>query len=488
VNYSCNKTQQRILGAGLLMLGSASSHAWAVDTPARADTDVTAPAGTDGTAPADTSDATPQTLPASSSTPDKPSAPPPGPYARFNQFTTKGFNVPIPGPAAYIDPDPMGLRSALAEKGFGYWGYSLNALTYDVNNHGRTDGRQVYSGQKTSLTSYNYLYLTYDLSRYGISDGQLSMSLANVYTTWVSAGPDMFRVGVLQYYQTLFNKHVEVTVGNLANSFTYVGIYVGGNLASGTFGVNASIPSQVGMSSTFLARPGVNMKFNFGHGFYDMVGVQRSVNPDGAVVEQDRNPTGVSFAGNHVGNLFINELGYRRSAAVDKPDTWVRTGYMKNTSDFSSRKDPGTRDDKNYAAYLLADRQFIPLGDSALTPARGIYSGFSAMYAPAALNSFSRYFEWRLYVKGPFDARPYDMLSFVASRNVFSKYAVRNARLADSQVENESTAVSLSYSGSVARGVTLTGGFSYINHPRPVATDDEQGHGLNVQVGAHIYF
>lgn len=413
---------------------------------------------------------------------------PTDPYAHFKKYVSKGFNVPIPGPSAYIDPDPAGFRSTLADHGFGYWGYSLNAWTYDLQNSSKVDGRQVYVGQRPTLTSYNYLYGTYDLSRHGIENGQISAALANVYTTWAAAGPNMTRIGVLQYYQTFGDGKVEMTVGNLANSFTYVGIYVGGNLASGTFGVNASIPSQVGMSSTFLARPGANFKFDLGGGFYDMVGVQRSVNPDGAAMEQDQNKVGVEFGGDNIGNLYINELGFRRSAAPGKSDTWVRTGYFRNTSDFNSRKTPETRDDGNYAAYLLADRQVFSLADSPTQVARGIYAGFSVMHAPADINTFTNYGELRIYAKGLFDRRPSDMLSFVMTHTEFSDYAVDAARAAGSPTENASSAVSLSYSGQVYRGITLTAGFSYIDHPRPVATSDEQDSGVNFQLGAHIYF
>jgi porin len=426
--------------------------------------------------------ATPPGLPA-------PAAPPADPYARFSKYITKGLNVPIPGPAAYIDPDPKGLRSRLDDNGWGYWGYSLNALTYDVRNHGHTDnGNQVYSGQKSTLTSYNYLYTSYDLSRHGIENGQLSAALVDVYTNWKPAGPNMVRLGMLQYYQTFGGGRVELALGNLGSSFTYVGTYVGGNLASGTFGVNASIPSQVGMSSTFLARPGVNVKINFGNGFYDMFGYHRSVNPDGSAAEQNANPYGPSLAGDHVGNLWVNEFGFRRKASPQDRDTWVRAGYIRNYSDYQSKKTPGTRQDDNHAAYLLADRQLFRLGDTPAQAGRGIYGGFSYMYAPADINTFTEYDELRIYAKGPFDARPNDMLSFVISRNVFSEYAIRNARAVGIPTEHESTAVSLSYSGSVARGVTLTGGFSYINHPRPVTTSDTQESGLNLQLGAHIYF
>lgn len=472
----------RAYARNLLYLGIIA--AWGAAAPAFADDDTTPGAAMDVAAAQQTPPAQtgPLTPPASAAVPAS------DPYARFKQYVTKGFNVPIPGPSAYIDPDPMGLRSALANEGIGYWGYSLNAWTYDTRNSSKVDGRQVYSGQKATLTSYNYLYGTYDLGPLGIGGGQLSASIANVYTTWAAAGPNMTRVGILQYYQSIADGRVELTVGNLANSFTYTGIYVGGNLASGTFGVNASIPSQVGVSSTFLARPGVNVKFNLGNGFYDMAGVQRSVNPDGPSAEQNANPSGLSWAGHHVGNVWIDELGYRRSATPDARDSWVRAGYFRNTSDYLSKKTPGTRQDDNYAVYLLADHQFVRLGDTPAQSARGIYVGASIMHAPADINTFTRYSELRIYSKGPFDARPADMLSFVASRNDFSDYAVKAAKAAGAPTHDESTAVSLSYSGMVVRGVTLTGGVSYIDHPRPVATSDDQRSGLNVQVGAHIYF
>jgi porin len=439
---------------------------------------------------ADSLDATAGPEPASQATalPSPPQSPADD-YARFGKLITKGFSMPIPGPAAYIDPDPGGFRSRLADNGWGYWGFSLNTLTYDARNHGRTyGGSQVYSGQKATLSSQNFLFVTYDLQRHGIENGQLSAALVNIYANWEPAGPNTTRIGQFQFYRTFKQGKVELMLGNLTSSFMYVGTHVGGNLASGTFGVSASVPSQVGMSTSFLARPGANIRINLGGGFYDMFGYHRSINPDGHPAEKHANPTGLSLAGDHVGNLWVNEFGFRRKASPEQRDVWVRGGYIRNYSDYQSRRVPGTRQDDNHAAYLLADGQLRSLATSAGQASRGLYAGFSYMYAPADINTFTEYNELRLYAKGPFNARPNDMLSLVVSRNVFSEYAIRNARSAGLPTEYASTALSLSYSGSILRGVTLTGGVSYIDHPRPVSTYDLQRSGLNLQTAVHVFF
>jgi len=61
----------------------------------------------------------------------------------------------------------------------------------------------------------------------------------------------------------------------------------------------------------------------------------------------------------------------------------------------------GGRSTGNYAAYVLADQQFVQLAPVEGQAARGWYAGVSAMYAPPELNRFSQYYEFRLYGIGP---------------------------------------------------------------------------------------
>jgi porin len=410
---------------------------------------------------------------ATMSPPPPPNSPPAAASSEgrdFDPYRIKGFNIVLPSPRGTIDPDPGGLRSTLADSGIGYLGWLHTNLTYDVRNKGRTDGAQVYSGQKGTVTQYGFVYLTYDLGRVGLDGGQLVASGTLTETSWAPAGPSAVSVGILQWYQPFFDKKVELTVGYLANSFTYTGTYVGGNLAGGLFGVSANIPAQTGMSTTLITRPGANIKLNLGNGFYNQSGIQRSVNPGGAIAERGANPSGLTWRGNNIGTLILEEFGYRKPAAVGQPETWVRAGYTYNTTGYTNLKTPGSTR-HNFSWTLLADRQIVQLGDSAATAARGVYGGFSLMYAPPEANRFSRYYEARFYMKGPFASRPSDMISLVATRNKFSKYAIRNAQAAGIETVSQSTV-----------------GSSYIDHPKPVTTTASQKSALTANGALIIYF
>ena len=119
----------------------------------------------------------------------------------------------------------------------------------------------------------------------------------------------------------------------------------------------------------------------------------------------------------------INEFGYRKEAAPGQLATWVRAAPMFNTSryvDFAF----GGRRTGDYAAYFLADQQFVQFAPAPGQAARGIYAGVTAMYAPPEFNRVSQYYELRLYGIGLLPSRPRDMVSLVISRNVFSNYLV----------------------------------------------------------------
>jgi len=414
-------------------------------------------------------------------------APSGDPYARFMKYLPKGFSIRMPGPGNYIDRDPGGFRSMLADNGIGYVGWTNTSLSYDFRNQGEVSGSQVYGGQKKTFNSYNFLFLTYDLGKVGIKGGQLTLSGSYTYTSWEPAGPTALAVGEIKYYQSLFDDRVELAVGYLGNSLVYTGIYVGGNLAVGTFGVNSNIATQTGQGSTAVSRPGVNVKVNLGGGFYNLAGVQRSLNPQGVLQEREENPGGLGWAGDNVGALYLEELGYRRSAAPGAPETWLRAGGSYNTSGYANLKSPGNTD-HNYSLYFLADRQLLQFGSVGMGAARGLYGGVSAMYAPPSVNRFSQYYEVRAYIRGPFASRPFDMISLVATQNRFGKYSVRNAEASGGHAAEQATSISLGYTANVFHGVFVTAGASYIDNPRAVTPTSDQKSALTGVATAFVWF
>lgn len=406
---------------------------------------------------------------------------------RLAAYSPKGWNIRMPEPAGTIDPDPFNFRSKLADNGFGWFGWTNNSVSYDFHNHGRSPLPQVYNGQKATWYSVNFFYLTYDLSRVGLNGGQLVASTSFIRVNWEPIGPSQrFRVGVLEWYQPLFDGRVELNIGYLSNSFNYTGTNVGGNIAGGTFGVSASIPTQTGMSSTLATRPGVNVKTYLGGGFYNQVGVQRSLDPAGLVTEvtQTNTGAGLGWGGADTGLLYLEEFGLRRNGGPGQRDIWLRAGYTYNTSDFESLSAPGTRA-HNYMFTLLGDYQVYQVGDSA----RGIYAGFSIMHSPASVNRFTDYYEARLYAKGLFSSRPADMISFIVNQNRFSKYAIQDAVLAGRTLTvDKTTTVSLGYTAKVYSGVYVTAGVSYVDHPRPISTIPSQKSAITGSTSLLVYF
>jgi porin len=190
--------------------------------------------------------------------------------------------------------------------------------------------------------------------------------------------------------------------------------------------------------------------------------VQRSVDSTGGQATISRNSTGFRFFAKGDKMLLINEIGYRRDAAPELRETWLRAGALYNTTPYPNSR-TGGKDSGNYCAYLLADRQLT--GDSPEHPAKGIYGGATAMVVPRDRNVYTQYFEFRLYKKGTFRARPADMVSLVSSRSDYSTYSIRNLQAAGKTVWHNSNSVTGSYSVHVSRGNFVSLGLSYVAGP-----------------------
>ncbi|MGY4430037.1 porin [Bradyrhizobium sp. F1.13.1] len=337
---------------------------------------------------------------------------PVAPKVDFQSLRIKGLIVALPGPQDTVDPDFAGIRSSLAALGIGYVGYTNNNF-YDnmLPAERNTFGQQVYNGQKPTFFTNNVMQMTYDLSRYGISDGQIAVGGIYNYDSWAPAGPNAFSLATLSYYQTFLNRQVELKVGYLANVVEYWGPFLAGNLSSSIFGPSGQIPVAAGLSAWAWAKPAINIKVNGPEGLYDKFGVQVASSPDGPFAEKTANPTGLDWSTPNSGFLAINEVGYRKEAAPGQLATWVRAAAIINTSKYVDFEFGG-RNAGNYAAYLLADRQFVQLVPVEGQAARGWYAGLTAMYAPPEFNRVSEYYEARLYGIGPaaVPARRYGIL------------------------------------------------------------------------------
>jgi porin len=409
----------------------------------------------------------------------------PTPTQDFEALRIRGLTITLPSPRDTIDPDVAGIRSSLAAKGIGYVGFSGNSFYYNMLPAERsTFGKQAYNGQKPTFFTNNVLQLIYDLGRHGVSNGQVVIGGVCNFDTWGPAGPNALSLATLSYYQTLLNGAMELKVGYLANVLEYWGPLLAGSLSSSIFGPNGSIPIAAGLSSYAWTKPGFNIKINAPGGLYDKLGLQRASSPDGPFAEKTANPSGLDWSTPNAGFLAINELGYRIQAAPGRPAIWLRAASIVNTSRYVDYE-TGKRAIGNYAAYLLADRQFVQLSGG--PAARGAYAGFTATYAPPKFNRFSQYYELRCYGIGLLSARPGDMVSLVVAGNLFSDYLVQSA-LHDGRLAHGSNfSITAAYAAPIAPGLRVGIGLGYTNHPTPVIYTPQSGSALNLLANTTIY-
>jgi porin len=414
-------------------------------------------------------------------------ATPATPVPDFESLRIKGLVVALPGPQDTIDPDVAGIRSALAAQGIGYIGYTNNSFLNNMLPGERTTfGQQVYNGQKPTFFTNNVMLMTYDLSRYGVPDGQIAVGGIYNFDTWAPGGPNALSLATLSYYQTFLNKRVELKIGYLGNALEYWGPFLAGNLASSIFGPSGSIPVAAGLGALAWTKPGINIKVNGPGGFYNKFGVQVASNPDGPFAEKAANPTGLSWSTPNGGVLVINEFGYRKEASPGQLATWVRAAPMVNNSRYVDFEISG-RSTGNYAAYVLADHQFLQLAPEGQA-ARGVYAGATAMYAPPELNRFSQYYELRLYGIGLLPSRPRDMASVVVSRNVFSHYLVDAALQRGQLAHAGNVSITAAYSAVIAPGIRMGIGLGYTDNPTPVIYTPRTGSALNFLANAVVYW
>jgi porin len=415
-------------------------------------------------------------------------ATPATPTPDFEALRIKGLTIALPGPQDTIDPDFAGIRSSLAALGIGYIGYSNNNFFDNMPPAERTTfGQQVYNGQKPTLFTNNVMQMTFDLSRYGISDGQIVVGGIYNFDTWEPAGPSALSLATLSYYQTFLNKQVELKVGYLANVVEYWGPFLAGNLSSSIFGPSGLIPVEAGLSAWAWTKPAINVKVNGPGGLYNKFGVQIASNPDGPFAEKTTNPTGLSWSTPNSGVLVIDEFGYQKEASPGQLATWVRAAPIVNTSRYVDFEFGG-RNTGNYAAYVLADQQFVQLAPVEGQAARGWYAGVSAMYAPPEFNRISQYYELRLYGIGLLPSRPTDMVSLVVSRNVFSQYLVDAALQSGQLAHTGNFSITAGYNASIAPGIRVGIGLGYTNNPTPVIYTPQTGSDLNLLANLVTYW
>jgi porin len=407
--------------------------------------------------------ATESALPSTS----QPSALPQSPSDRFKRFddlSLKGWAISYPKVADTILADHGGVRDALADIGIGISPINTANFQYDILQNDRGyKGPQLYNGQDVTRTNTTVtLTATYDLGMIGVKGGQLVTTLSMVDNSFpaVNGPTKALQISRLHYYQSLFNDQVDFKLGYIDNRQEFLGTNVGGNLATGNLGPQATIPFQVGLSYGGFATPGINVRVKFGPHLYNKVGVQRSLPPGGAAAEDAVNPGGFRFRPPGTGVLVIDEFGFNRPASAGVKSTWIRGGGIYNSTKYDNFNGGQST---NWAAFLAADRQITQPDPE--KPARGTYIGATVNYAPPRQNMYTQYYEGRLYSVGMLKGRPFDLASLVATYNKYSPAGVR-ARTAEGEGSYGATwALIASYAYHVSPGIYLQPGLGVTVHP-----------------------
>lgn len=400
----------------------------------------------------------------------------------IEDLNMRGTYLKLPPFTETVDGLTNPVRQALAKHGIGYYDIDDNQFIYNVTSPPVPESQQTFLGQRPTWKSSHYPMLTWDLRQLGVRGGQLEVMGTIQKISWNNGGPNFIGFGNISYYQSLLHNHLELKGGYIDNDFEYVGTAIGGQASSGSLGVFASLPFEVGLSYLPMTAPAFNANIHYPHNFYTKLGVQRSFDPKGGVTNGARDKLSLRFKPKGDGLLSIYEGGYQHEADAHTKQMWIRGGFMYNTTHYANAK-TGGESTNNYLTYLLADRQLWQT-DRAVHY-RGLYAGFSAMAVPAQQNAYSQYYEARIYMRAPFARRPADMASIVSSHTTYSPYTKRQAAAAGQQYWNSATSLTGSYTFRLSRGIYFSPGLSYTNGPQITPKSKSS---LNVLAQFGIFF
>ena len=353
-------------------------------------------------------------------------------------------------------------RQALFRKGMAFRVIAGVQYTQNMLDAPVPADDQVYVGQRPFGSSFVQPILAADLHQLHLQNAQLYMGGVWNWASWNPAGPKTVQLWALYFYKAFGEDRFQLKAGYIANNMNFVGLFVGGSTATGAQGVYAVLPYEAGMSYFPLTAPSFNVRLRGPKNTYVKIAAQRSIDPDGAPTEVERNHTGFRFIPHGDKLVLINEGGYLRAAAADAREAWFRAGYIHNNTLYRNAT-TGQLESGNYCAYALMDYQVLQ--SSREHPTLGLFAGGSFMTVPEALNPYARYYEARLYKKAPVQSRPGDVLSVVASRTGYSRIFTDNLVSEGKTVWRAGTTVTGSYSLRASRGNYLSLGLSYVAGP-----------------------
>jgi porin len=321
---------------------------------------------------------------------------------------------------------------------------------------------QHYTGQR-EFRAYSFNpVLSADLRQFGFHKAQLNINGQIQQSSWDPAQPYAATVSSLYLYKEFGEDRAELKIGYITTDFQFIGLQVGGQVASGAQGVYAVLPYEVGLSYSPIPAPAITLRYRLNQGFYLKGAAQRSAQPGSLQDALHRDAVGLRFLPHGDRLVLVGEGGRKRVASAGTLASWYRAGYIANNTPYPSLR-TGQPKTGNYCAYLLADQQiWQPLST---LPGRGVFAGGSAMVVPADLDVYRLYYEARVYYAAPFRHRPGDFASIVASYTAYSQETLRDLKAAGKSYWRASDSVTASYTAHMARGTYGGLGLSYVNGP-----------------------
>jgi porin len=335
--------------------------------------------------------------------------------------------------------------------------YIQNTIAAPVNEDAVS-----YTGQRPFVSGSLNPVLTWDLRQLGLWKTQLNINGQLQKANWGPAQPTAATISTVYVYHEFGEDRAELKFGYLTTDFQFIGLQVGGQVASGAQGVYAVLPYEVGLSYGALGAPTVTLKVRGPMGFYAKGAAQRAGEPGSEDAALRRDGLGLRFLPKGDKLVLVGELGHKQQPAVGTMQHWYRAGYMVNSTPYTSLK-TGEKKSGNYCAYALADRQVWQPDEA--SAGRGIYAGASAMVVPADLDTYRLYYEARVYAPAPFRSRPGDFASVVASYTAISQDTLRTLAAEGKTFSRASDSVTGSYTLRLARGTYAGLGLSYVNGP-----------------------
>lgn len=401
-------------------------------------------------------------------------------FARFDALGEPGLSIMYPSSSDSFLGDKGGWRSKLADHDMSLTIRSTTVLNYDMLQN-NPNNPQAYAGQKPTVQSYStYATLTSGLASWGLPNSKLILGGISFGSTWsASQGKTELRpkINKLAYYQSFNDKAVEIKAGYLVNYLEFIGVFTGGSPMLST-GLSSLVPIEVGLSADPAPAPTFKITLNGPDGLYYKGGVQRSSSPLGQEYQAGHDGgLNLKWSARRAKPLYINEFGVNRQAGPgDQRMTWLRGGFIYNTSDYT-RFDDGKYKD-NYGVFALGDYQVYQ--PYAFAPYRGIMLGGSAFYADPDVNVISQYYEARLYTVGLFESRPNDGMTFNVNHSVYSSKARDSVAYRDINTPGGQLQATVSYTAHVMNGLYLSPNLSYIHHPAFGDYNDALTVGLNL--------